>query len=79
MGLRDLSRSHPSRPGRLPVDAAYTTWLSAQTRCTDALRKWNAAQADDRAIAYRVYCARLDREERAAAELERVQYLPAAA
>jgi hypothetical protein len=77
MGLRDLSRS--SRPRHLPVDAAYTAWLSAHTHCTEALHAWNGAAADRRAVAYRVYRARLEREEQAAVELERLQPLPAAA
>jgi hypothetical protein len=79
MGLRALTRLRPTPPRRHPVDDAYTAWLSAHARCTEALRAWNRATSADRAIAYRVYRARLEREERAATALQRVQQLPAAA
>lgn len=79
MGLRALSSRWRSRPRRHPVDDAYTTWLGAHMHCTDAMRAWWSAAPGHRAIAYQVYRARLEREERAAAELERLHAVPAAA
>jgi hypothetical protein len=61
------------------ADDAYSAWSNAHRRCTDALRAWEAARPADRAGAYHVYVATLDREEVAAAELARQHaYAPAA-
>jgi len=57
---------------RPPVDDAYTEWLSAHTRCAEALAAWRSAEVGTRAAAYRAYEAALEREEVAAAELERL-------
>jgi hypothetical protein len=60
-------------PRRRPrVDDAYTTWLDAQRRCAEALAAWRKASTGARAAAHRAYLAALAREERAAAELERL-------
>jgi hypothetical protein len=58
---------------RPPVDDAYTEWLDAHSRCTDALAAWRRAEPRGRSAAYRAYHAALEHEERAAAELERLQ------
>ncbi len=57
---------------RPPVDDAYTRWLGAHSRCTEALAAWRAASTGARAAAYRAYLAALELEELAAAELERL-------
>jgi hypothetical protein len=71
MSLREASRRW-LRPRRLPVDDAYTAWFNAHSRCTQALRAWNAAAGAARAAAYRAYVWELTLEEAAAAELERL-------
>jgi len=58
---------------RPPVDAAYTAWLDAHSRCTAALAAWRDASRDKRHAAYRAYIAELEQEELAAAQLERLQ------
>jgi hypothetical protein len=57
---------------RPPVDDAYTAWLDAHSRCSAALDTWREASSDERAAAYRAYLTALQREELAAAELERL-------
>jgi hypothetical protein len=64
---------------RPPVDDAYTDWLDAHSRCTDALAAWRRAEPRARRAAYRAYVEALEQEERAAAELERLQPPPLAA
>jgi hypothetical protein len=64
---------------RRPVDNAYTDWLDAQSRCTEALAAWSAAEPEARGAAYSAYLSALEQEERAAAELERRQPPPLAA
>jgi hypothetical protein len=70
MTAHDAARTWwlPSR--RLPIDDAYTAWFNAHSRCTQALRAWNAAAPEARAAAYRAYQAELAIEEEAACELE---------
>ena len=58
---------------RPPVDDAYTEWLGAHARSAEALATWRAAPRGARAAAYRAYLDELEREELAAAELERLQ------
>jgi hypothetical protein len=58
---------------RPPVDDAYTDWLDAHSRCSEALTAWRRADRAGRRAAYRRYVAALEEEERAAAELERLQ------
>jgi hypothetical protein len=79
MTARDAARTWwlPSR--RPPVDDAYTAWFNAQSRCTHALRAWNAAVPAARAAAYRVYLAELALEEAAARILEQLHPPVAAA
>ena len=60
-----------TRPGRPPVDDAYTAWFNAQSRCAQALRAWRSAPRTERAEAYGAYLAALDVEEATARELER--------
>ena len=69
MGLRDLRLS--LRRARPAVDDAYIEWLAAHSRCAEALRAWRAAAPERRAVAYRRYRASLEREETAAARLQR--------
>jgi hypothetical protein len=57
---------------RPPVDDAYTAWLDAHSRCSATLAAWRRASPDERAAAYGAYVAALEREELAAAELERL-------
>jgi hypothetical protein len=64
---------------RPPVDDAYTEWLDAHTRCSEALAAWRRAEPRARGAAYRAYLAALEQEERAAVELERLQPPPVAA
>jgi hypothetical protein len=64
---------------RPPVDDAYTEWLDAHSRCTEALAAWRGAEPRFRGIAYRAYQEALEQEERAAVELERLQPPPLAA
>jgi hypothetical protein len=64
---------------RPPVDNAYTEWLDAHTRCTEALTAWRRAEPRKRGAAYRAYLEALEAEERTAAELERLQPPPLAA
>ena len=58
---------------RPPVDDAYTAWLDAHSRCSAALAAWRDASPKERLAAYRSYLVELEREELAAAELERLQ------
>ena len=58
---------------RPPVDDAYTAWLDAHSRCSAALAVWRDASPKGRRAAYRAYIVELEREELAAAELERLQ------
>jgi hypothetical protein len=58
---------------RPPVDDAYAAWLDAHSRCEAALTAWRSADPGARAAAYCAYLAELEREELAAAELERLQ------
>ena len=60
------------RTRRPQVDDAYTAWFNAHSRCTQALKAWNAARGAARAAAYRAYLWELTLEEAAAAELERL-------
>jgi hypothetical protein len=64
---------------RAPVDDAYTEWFNSHSRCSEALRAWQAAEPEARAFAYRRYLAELDQEEAAAAELARLHGLRLAA
>jgi hypothetical protein len=75
----DAARTWWNPMRRLPVDDAYTAWFSAHSRCTEALRKWNAAAPGERAVAYRVYLAALNVEEAAAGRLEGLHPRTAAA
>jgi hypothetical protein len=43
----------------------WDAWLFAEAEATLALATWNRASSDDRARAYAVYAAALDREEQA--------------
>jgi hypothetical protein len=58
---------------RLPVDDAYNDWFSAHSRCTEALRAWDAAAPSARGAAYIAYLAALEIEEAAARRLEQLQ------
>ena len=73
---RRAGRWFPSR--RLPVDAAYTAWLNANSRSGEALRAWLKAAPAARPDAYRAYLAELELEEAAAAELQSHAMAPAA-
>ena len=79
MGVLDFPSRRFAAASRPAVDDAYMAWFSAHARCSEALKAWNTAAPGDRAIAYRVYRARLEREEMAAAHLQRVQDLRSAA
>jgi hypothetical protein len=61
------------RSPRLPIDDAYSAWFNAHSRCTRALRAWNAAAPAARAAAYHAYLAELRLEEAAADTLARFQ------
>jgi hypothetical protein len=62
------------------VDDAYSAWFNAHSRCSEALRAWQEAGTDDdRAVAYLLYVAELDREETAAIELAAHHEMPRAA
>jgi uncharacterized protein YciW len=69
MNVYDAAREWWVPSGRLPVDDAYTEWFNAHSRCTQALRAWNAAPRRARAAAYRAYLAELRLEEAAARRL----------
>ena len=71
MTARDAARTW-LRSRRLPVDDAYIEWFTAHTRCTRALRAWNAAGPRIRSAAYRAYLTELEVEEAAARRLERL-------
>jgi hypothetical protein len=63
----DLSLPHSA------TNAAYRTWSDAHRDSAEHLRTWReAAFSSARAEAFRSYRSALDREERAAGELERV-------
>jgi hypothetical protein len=78
MSSRELSRIWGPRSRHRKVDDAYTAWFGAHSRCTQALRAWNAAAGAARAAAYRAYLIELTLEEAAAAELERLHAPPLA-
>ena len=69
----------PMSARRLPVDDAYTEWFGAHSRCSRALRAWNAAAPRARAAAYREYIVELQIEEAAAHRLEQLHPGAAAA
>jgi hypothetical protein len=70
MTVHDAARTWWLPARRLPIDDAYTAWFNAQSRCTQALRAWNAAAPEARAAAYRAYQEELAIEEATARQLE---------
>jgi hypothetical protein len=57
------------------IDAAADAYLEWRERCAavdEAYRRWSTAAADARALAFAIYVAALDREERASNEYGRV-------
>jgi hypothetical protein len=52
------------------VEDVFDAWVGAADEATQALDHWHASTTSDRSQAYAVYCAALDREERAANVLE---------
>jgi hypothetical protein len=52
------------------VEDLFDAWVGAADEAAQALDHWTASTADERRQAYTVYCAALDREERAADVLE---------
>jgi hypothetical protein len=69
-GMPPSTRSFRLQSPRLTVDDSYAAWFNAHSRCTHALRAWNAAAPKARAAAYRAYQAELAIEEEAARTLE---------
>jgi hypothetical protein len=67
--VRALSRA-PRRVRReLLVDRFIETYVDWREECDDlrrAYRRWTATAWPDRDLAFRAYCAALDREEKAA-------------
>ena len=57
------------------LDDAHAVWVAAEAECGYALEAWFAAARADRAGAYYVYRAALDREEAAAHDLKRLSEL----
>ena len=56
----------------------YVSWREASVAATTAYEKWARAGGGERAPAFDTYRAALDREERAAAEYQRlVEQVPA--
>jgi hypothetical protein len=54
-------------------DDGYLAWFTAESECERVLHAWFDASAGDRATAYCVYRAALDREEAAAQHLQRLR------
>jgi hypothetical protein len=54
------------------LDDAHMTWLAAEVESGHALRAWFKGPEADRAAAYLLYRAAVDREEAAARDLERL-------
>jgi hypothetical protein len=79
MTVEDSAHTWWSRSRRLPVDDAYTAWFNAHSRCTQALRAWNAAPRRTRAAAYHAYVGALQAEEAAAQRLQQLHLRHAAA
>jgi hypothetical protein len=52
------------------VEDLFDAWAGAADEAAQALDHWKASISSDRPQAYAVYCAALDREERAADVLE---------
>jgi hypothetical protein len=52
------------------VEDLFDAWVGAADEAAQALEHWHASHSGDRGQAYAVYCAALDREERAADVLE---------
>ena len=78
MTARDAARTWGLVSPRPSVDDAYTAWFNAHSRCTLALRTWNAATPEARAAAYSAYQAELAIEEEAAHTLEHLNRRAAA-
>lgn len=51
--------------------AAYLTWREHAGAVESAYRCWQSAESDEAEFAFAVYCAALDREERASAAYAR--------
>lgn len=71
MGLK----KPPAVPTPELVDAimdGYVAWREASAAAALEYRNWGRAAPHERAPAYAFYCAALDREERAAAEYQRL-------
>jgi hypothetical protein len=64
-----------ARIGVRLLDDAYTSWRTAQTECHHALQEWfqvGRCRSEER---YFAYCATLEREAMAAADLQRLWHL----
>ena len=59
------------------LDDAYMAWFLAQHEADEALGAWFDPGARSRALAYRTYCAAVDREEAAARDLQRLTEISA--
>jgi hypothetical protein len=57
------------------LDDAQMTWVAAEVESEHAIRAWFKAAEADRAAAYLVYRAAVDREEAAARDLQRLREL----
>jgi hypothetical protein len=53
-------------PGRCAFEALFDAWVFAAEDAALALHAWRASAGGDRGVAFSVYRASLDREERAA-------------
>jgi hypothetical protein len=68
-------RSAVASPYSLVIDEAmdgYVSWREESAAVEKAYRTWLSAGREDRALAFAVYAAALDREERAASDYERL-------
>jgi len=68
-------RSVHDSPTSLIIDAMmdrYVSWREACAAVEKSYRDWLSARSEDRAAAFTQYSAALDREERAAAEYQRL-------
>jgi hypothetical protein len=61
--------------GLRALDDAHMTWIAAEIESEDALHAWFEGAAPQRTSAYLAYRSALDREEAAAADLQRLHAL----
>jgi hypothetical protein len=68
INFRD-SRPAPSRRTSIRIEQIFDAWVLAAHDAREALHAWTRTDPRERAMAYTVYRAALDREEQAAGAL----------